>query len=145
MAARYEATRATAWIYTTLVSDATLRDLLGGPRVYSRLVPSSAQSGSWIVFSRTGGRPLTAIGNRPVWNDLIFTVDLVTNTTDDSVIEPIIDRVLELLDGRSGNILDARVIECHRVADRQYDERKSNITYTHTQVDFRLLIRVPPS
>jgi hypothetical protein len=149
----FEPTRGSAWLYQQLATDSPLAALIGaagnpapgagGEFVFTRRAPRTATM-PYIIINQVGIEPQPeTVQQDRVWQPVRYWISLWTPTADDTVIEPIMDRIEAVLPKRGGPILDGYVVSCLRT---NVDSRPSDVQgdlSIQTYAEYTLQIRVP--
>ena len=113
-----ETARIRAWIYTTLTGDATLAGLIGA-RAYHGVAPAGAQY-PFVVFQMlSGGNDLIALGAIRIWAAPLFLIKAVCKGSSSGPVEPVANRIDQLLHAKSGTVANGAIWEC--VRERPFD------------------------
>ena len=135
----FELARAQQWLYQRLRGDATIASLLGG-RIYESPAPQETGFPYIIIDHRAGTDRSSSTGVR-IGTQLVFAIEVVTETQSNLALEPIYDAIDLALQGRSavhrGMVID-RVVR-----DTSYSDWgiESGRTRKHIGALWRLYIR----
>ena len=100
------------WLYSTLVSDATLASVAPGG-IYEGLAGENVQT-PYVVYNLVSANDLMVVGGIRVWTDMLWDVMAVCRGNDSRVLRPVSDRIDELLHRGSGAITGGVVLTCTR-------------------------------
>lgn len=106
--------RARSWIFQRLKDDPTLGAQIGtgsAARIYKDKAPASTQY-PFVVMQFVAGTYLRGVGPFRIWADMLFQIIVVTRGSSTGPIEPIVDRIDDLLHAGSGTVTGARIEEC---------------------------------
>lgn len=102
---------AEAWIYQVLAGDATLEALVPGSTAAETIWPGVAPTGTpepYVILAFQGGADVRGLGNRTarIFSSFLYQVAAYGPYATLGRLAPIAKRIDELLDGKSGTILD---------------------------------------
>lgn len=125
------------WVWTTLTTDPTLQGLLGGTqasaeaRVWEGVAPEGTGT-PWVVFTVVEPRDVKVVGLAQVFAMVQVQVKVVGKATSYGPLLPVYQRVHELLDGKTNQVVvDGVVLTSERVSGIQFPERVNGIEYRH--------------
>lgn len=113
-----ETARIRAWLATTLKNDEELIALIN-KRVFHGYVPAGTQY-PYVVFQMLSpGNDLMGLGATRIWANPLYLIKAVTKGNETSNIEPVVNRIDQLLHAKSGTVTNGVIWEC--VRERPFD------------------------
>ncbi len=135
-----ETARARAWLYTTLTGDPTLQELIGR-RVYHGRAPTDAQY-PFVVFQvLSPGNDLVAVGGIRVWSAPLFLIKAVGKGGGTGPLEPIVNRIDQLLHVGSGSVTNGVIEECVRERPHDLPEVSDGVQFQNLGGEYRIRVR----
>ena len=118
-----ETARARSFVWQLLSADATLLPLIG-PRIFREVAPGDSAYPFVVIRLLSPGNDLLVVGGRRIWAHPLFLIEAITKGTSSAPLEPIANRIDQLLHLASGTVSNGFVhsIERERPADRVIDE-----------------------
>lgn len=129
------------WIYSTLVSDATLAAITPGG-IHEGMAGEDVVT-PYIVYNLVSANDYMVIGGIRVWTDMLWDVMAVSQGNDTRVLRPVSDRIDELLHRASGSIVGGVVLTCTRegVIRRGPVKESNGNLYLYRTSEFRAKAR----
>lgn len=131
--------RARSFIYQTLTADSTLAALIG-TRVHMGKVPAGGQLPA-VIMRYVSGSYLRIVGPTRVWAEMMFDVKVVIKGTSTGPIEPIVNRIDDLLDAAAGAVNGATVEECTAIAPIELPVYEGGVDYVQLGNEYRLRVQ----
>ena len=105
-------TRGEVWIYDRLAGDATLAGMGITP---SRIFDTIGRgAGNYVVFQYQAGVDINGSGTIRIMGSLLFVIKVSGENVSKAALEPIADRVDELIHGYAANTADGYRVEARR-------------------------------
>lgn len=131
-----ETARIRAFIYTTLTTDPTLQGLIG-TRCYHAVAPAGAQY-PFVVFQMlSGGNDLLGVGTTRIWSAPLFIIKAVCKGTSTGPVEPVANRIDQLLHAKSGTVTNGVIWECVRERPFDLPTVEDGVSYQQLGGEFR--------
>ena len=124
-----ETTRIERWLYDVLSRDPVLSSAVSG-RVYAYLAPPEAET-PFVVFAFQSGTDTAGIGMARLFVSALYQVKVVGTGWSWTPLQPIADRIDDLLHASSGTTLDGYVLGCMREQPVSYVEVSDGKVYRH--------------
>lgn len=123
-----ESTRALAFIYNRLATDATLLAVpIGG--VFRGIAPDNTAA-PYIIMALQGGHDVLGSGGARIMADLPIQVSAFAPAGLMNTLQAVADRLDALLDQASGTTSDGRVLAIRRQQIINLDEPVNGVTWT---------------
>jgi len=135
-----ETARARAWIFTTLTGDVTMQGLIGA-RCYHGVAPAAAQY-PFVVFQMlSGGNDLMTVGTARIWSAPLFIVKAVCKGSSTGPIEPVANRIDQLLHAGSGAVTNGVIVECVRERPFDLPTNENGVAYQQLGGEYRVRVQ----
>lgn len=128
-----DSNRAARWVFDTLHADATLATILGGAKVYRRAAPRTSTKPVVVVEVQSTQPPIGAVltGHDTHWATPVTVRTSVWDTATYAKIEQAADRICELLDGKSFQVVagGGEVLCCTKGIDLPRELQEGDVSY----------------
>lgn len=139
---RSETTRVSRWLTATLATDTTIISLIGANNVHSRRATPGAHY-PLIIHQMLGAADVRGSGPYRIMTNGLWLVKAVGETRDILDLEPIADRIDELLQAGSGTAADGIVLSSVREYPFELDEHENGKDFLHLGGAYRCLAQIP--
>ncbi len=133
-----ESARVRAFIFTTLTNDPTLAGLIGN-RAYHGVAPAQAQY-PFVVFQMlSAGNDLLGVGTARIWSAPLFIVKAVCKGSSTGPVEPVANRIDQLLHSAAGTVTNGVIWECVRERPFDLPTNENGVVYQQLGGEYRFL------
>lgn len=133
-----ETARVRAFIFTTLTNDPTLAGLIGN-RAYHGVAPAQAQY-PFVVFQMlSAGNDLMTVGTARIWSAPLFIVKAVCKGSSTDPVEPVANRIDQLLHAAAGTVTNGVIWECVRERPFDLPTNENGVFYQQLGGEYRFL------
>lgn len=129
-----------SWLYQTFAGDSTLAPLIGGaaPRIYNGVAPAGSQYPFVVLQLLSGGNDLMALGAIRIWADMLWLIKAVTKGASTGPLEPIANRIDQLLHAASGTVTSGVIWECVRERPFELPTVENGVSYQQIGGEYRI-------
>lgn len=132
-----ETARIRAWIYTTITGDPTLAGLIGA-RAYHGVAPAGTQY-PFVVFQMlSAGNDLLGLGGTRIWAAPLFVIKAVCKGTSTGPVEPVANRIDQVLHAAAGTITNGVIWECVRERPFDLPTVEDGVSYQQLGGEYRI-------
>ena len=124
----YEKLHVDAWLINRLEADATLAGLISG--VYSERIPSN-RSLPAVRLQLMAAPDVMGVGTHRIMTRYRYLVAGIVDGPSPGPLEPVLNRVDELLQGASGESATVVVMGVTRTESISYSEKTDGVDYWH--------------
>lgn len=139
-----ETARARAWVVAVLKDDTTLGPLIGSgsaARIYNGVAPAGARYPFVVMQLLSGGTDLMGVGAIRIWADMLWLIKAVTKGSSTGPLEPIVDRIDELLHGASGTVSGGVIWDCVRERPFELPTVENGVNFVQQGAEWRIKAR----
>ena len=135
----HELVIADTWLVATLSGDATIAAAATGG-VHDGNAPQGTAA-PYVIIAYQSGSDVVGLGGRRVLTNPLYLVKVVGQAESYADLQPIANRVDQLLHAATGTAAGGRVLSCVRETPVKYPETKNGIPYRHLGGLYRLQVQ----